>query len=80
MERFRGGQIALDLQEIGVNGYAGVLNIKPCPPIKEGSGQVVTGAFRHVSNDLVELHVEGENQPIICTSAIRSGVKIDWSL
>jgi hypothetical protein len=67
----RGGAVAqkvrLDIDELGVSGEAALLSVSPCPPIKAGSGSVVTGAFRHVSDTLVDVHVEG--QPLLgCTA------------
>ena len=62
------GQFPIDLEELGVSGMAGVLRVSPCPEIKPGNGQVVTGAFRHVGENLVKVHIEGETEPLVCTS------------
>ena len=63
-----GSNVPIDLKELGVRGKAGVLSVLPCPEIKPGNGQVVTGTFRHSSNDLVEILTDGQNDPIICTA------------
>ncbi|MFY8199394.1 MAG: polymorphic toxin-type HINT domain-containing protein, partial [Pirellula staleyi] len=62
------GVFDVNVQELDLEGKAAVLQILPCPPIQSGEGQVVTGTFRHTSDSLVELQIEGEPQPIICTS------------
>jgi hypothetical protein len=62
-----GSQVSVDIPEIGVRGAARVLSIEPSPAIKSGSGQVITGTFRHVARNLIDLYVEGENDPIRCT-------------
>ncbi|MEI7462541.1 MAG: hypothetical protein WCK15_24340, partial [Pirellula sp.] len=62
------GVFDVNVQELDIEGKAAVLQIHPCPPIQGGEGQVVTGTFRHTSDSLVELQIEGEPQPIICTS------------
>jgi hypothetical protein len=63
-----GGQIHLNMKEIGAVGYAGVLKISACPDIRKGNGRVVTGVFQHVADNLVEVHIEGQLEPIISTS------------
>jgi hypothetical protein len=62
-----GSQVSVDIPEIGVRSAARVLSIEPSPAIKSGSGQVITGTFRHVARNLVDVYVEGENDPIRCT-------------
>ncbi len=42
-----GGAIFLDLEEMGAFGEATVTYLGPCPPIKPGTGAVITGTFRH---------------------------------
>ncbi|MDR0610181.1 MAG: HNH endonuclease, partial [Planctomycetaceae bacterium] len=62
-----GTTIYLDLPEMGAQGFAKVLNIEPCPPIKRGNGNVITGTFHHEATNTIDLYVEGLSQPIGCT-------------
>jgi hypothetical protein len=62
-----GATIYLDLPEMGAQGLAKVLNIEPCPPIKHGKGNVITGTFHHEATNTIDLHVEGLSKPIGCT-------------
>jgi hypothetical protein len=62
-----GTTIFLDLPEMGAQGQAKVLNIEPCPPIKKGKGNVITGTFHHEAANTVDLYVEGLSKPIGCT-------------
>lgn len=62
------GSFNIVIDELDVEGEAAVLRVLPCPPIQPSEGQVVTGTFQHSSDSLVELHVEGKTNPIICTS------------
>jgi len=62
------GTFDVNVKELDIEGKAAVLQILPCPPIQSGEGQVVTGTFRHTSDSLVELQIEGEPEPILCTS------------
>jgi hypothetical protein len=59
--------IFLDLPEMGAQGLAKVLNIEPCPPIKPGKGNVITGTFHHEAANTIDLYVEGLAKPIGCT-------------
>jgi hypothetical protein len=59
--------IFLDLPEMGAQGLAKVLNIEPCPPIKKGRGNVITGTFHHEAANTIDLYVEGLPKPIGCT-------------
>jgi hypothetical protein len=62
-----GSTIFLDLPEMGAQGMANVLNIEPCPPIKHGKGNVITGTFHHEAANTIDVHVEGLSKPIGCT-------------
>ncbi len=60
-----GATVELDLPELGAAGPAEVLAVDPCPPIAEGTGQVVTGTFAHrSSHQLLNITVTGEDKPI----------------
>ncbi len=63
-----GAVIQLEIPEIHVAGDAEVLSIAECPPIRRGAGSVVTGTFQHVSNEVINVFVEGEAEPIGATS------------
>jgi hypothetical protein len=62
-----GTTIYLDLPELGAQGFAKVLNIEPCPLIKPGKGNVITGTFHHEAANTIDLYVEGLSKPIGCT-------------
>ncbi|MDR2409978.1 MAG: HINT domain-containing protein [Bacteroidales bacterium] len=62
-----GATINLDLPEMGAQGMAKVLNIEPCPSIKHGKGNVITGTFHHEAANTIDLYVEGLSKPIGCT-------------
>ncbi|MDR2644279.1 MAG: HINT domain-containing protein [Planctomycetaceae bacterium] len=62
-----GTTIFLDLPELGAQGFAKVLNIEPCPSIKRGKGNVITGTFHHEAANTIDLHVEGLSKSIGCT-------------
>ncbi len=64
-----GRLISLELEEIGVTGYAMVLAVDPCPAIATGPGRVVTGTFSQVAREgLVHLSVNGLDEPIVGTA------------
>ena len=61
--------VELDLAEMGIVGTAVVTGIKPCPVIRAGLGQVVTGTFAHPpSQQVLNVWFEGETLPIGVTS------------
>jgi hypothetical protein len=63
-----GAVIQLEIPEMHVAGDAEVLSIADCPPIRRGAGSVVTGTFQHVSNEVINVFVEGEAESIGATS------------
>jgi RHS repeat-associated protein len=63
-----GGKVWLDLEELGAEGEAAVLEVSEGPSIQAGSGRVVTGTFRHESNDLVDVHIDG-HPSVGCTAS-----------
>jgi hypothetical protein len=63
-----GSTVALDLPELGASGPALVTAVGPCPPLKPGTGRVVTGTFRHRSARVLDLVVEGAIEPIGVTA------------
>ena len=52
--------IQLDLHELALTGEAIVVDIEPCPAIRDGDGQVVTATFLHSSGDVIDLVVGNE--------------------
>ncbi|QDT22534.1 hypothetical protein HG66A1_43420 [Gimesia chilikensis] len=61
---WEGNRIPLELTELHVNGEAVVTYVGPCPPIRPGPGNVVTGKYIHKSADnLIDLTIEGDSQP-----------------
>lgn len=60
--------IDLDLPEMGATGPALVLEIAPCPQIAVGTGNIVTGRFKHEADDnLIEIYLQNNLPPIRCT-------------
>ncbi len=53
-------RVYLDLEELGLVGWAELYEIGPCPPIQSGPGAVVTGRFRHQVDELITLTVANE--------------------
>jgi len=66
----KGETIFLALPEMGALGDAIVEGISPCPLIKDGTGAVVTGTFRHEcdGSNVVHLYLEGQSEPIGVTT------------
>jgi hypothetical protein len=65
-----GGRVWLDLPEMGALGWAKVLAVGPCPPIKPGPGSVVTGTFKHEPDDnVLNVRLAGLAEPIGVTDA-----------
>ncbi len=58
----------LDLPEMGIVGWASVVDIDEDVCIEEGRGNVVTGTFAHTSRNVIDLFVEGQTEPIGCTA------------
>jgi hypothetical protein len=60
-----GGRVWLEMPEMGAQGWATVVAIKPCPEIEPGPGQVVTGRFKHEPDDnVLDVRVAGQSEPI----------------
>ena len=59
-----GSTIQLDLEEMGASGPARVTEVTSCPPLASGPGEVVTGTFAHSAGNVIDLSVEGLEQPI----------------
>jgi hypothetical protein len=60
-----GGEVDINVPECGIEGHAKVLTIEPCPPTKLRSGlRVVTGVFKHRASKVLDVYVEGLDEPI----------------
>ncbi len=58
-----GNTIFIDLYEMGAVGDAKVTYLGPCPPIKPGKGNVVTGMFKHQADENTKVvHLKLEDQ------------------
>ena len=59
-----GASIPFHLPEQGLSGEARGEAVDPCPAIKSGPGQVVTGTFTHVHGAVLSLHIAGFSEPL----------------
>lgn len=62
-----GDYIDVAMMELAVRGRARVLAVEPCPPIEDGPGRIVTGAFRSHSVDMRRLKLRDLPEPIEVT-------------
>ncbi|MDO4588156.1 MAG: hypothetical protein Q4C95_12840 [Planctomycetia bacterium] len=60
-------EVYISLPEMGVDGYAQLLQTEHNIKIQESRGNVVTGTFHHVANNVIDLQIEGQEKPIGCT-------------
>jgi hypothetical protein len=66
-----GKTVELNLPELGAEGLATVVDIRPCPPIESSNSDhrpLITGTFRHTSNNVVDVLVSGIDEPIGATA------------
>ena len=56
-----GGRIYLSMPEMGIEGYGEVISIGNSPEIASGPGCVVTGRFRHVSDDVLSVRLSDQS-------------------
>lgn len=60
-----GGTVDIDVPECGIEGQAEVLAIEPCPAIKHNARyRIVTGTFKHQASKVLEIYVDGLDEPI----------------
>lgn len=60
-----GGLVEINVPECGIEGKAQVLAIEPCPAIKHDSRfRIVTGTFKHQAAKVLDVYVEGLDEPI----------------
>jgi hypothetical protein len=53
-----GGQVWIELDEIGYRGWAKVRAVEPCPEIRAGEGRVVTATLNHYNSHVYELKLQ----------------------
>ncbi|QDU14164.1 hypothetical protein CA11_19680 [Gimesia maris] len=63
-----GAVIQLNIPELYVVGAAEVLSISDCPPIDPGDGPVVLSTFKNIADNILNIYVEGETEPIGVTA------------
>ncbi|WP_417389151.1 polymorphic toxin-type HINT domain-containing protein [Gimesia sp.] len=63
-----GAMIELNMPELHVVGAAEVLSVSACPPIDPGDGPVVLSTFKNIANNILNIYVEGETEPIGVTA------------
>ena len=63
-----GGAVQLTLEEWSISGPATIEPIEPCPAIASGPGRLVTATFTRTTGDVVDLHLEGLDEPIGVTA------------
>lgn len=66
-----GTTVFLNLHELGVEGDATVTSVCDCPPIADGCGQVVTGRFIHERSGILNLEIDGIDEPLGVTNTHR---------
>ena len=57
----------LDLASFGCEGWAEIVEVKRFNDYRPGPGNLVTGTFEHTVDNLINLCVEGQEDPIGCT-------------
>ncbi|MDB5389227.1 MAG: hypothetical protein JWM11_4873 [Planctomycetaceae bacterium] len=57
----------ISVPECGIDGRAEIRRIRPCPVIRPGPDRVVTDTFKHQSARVVDVYVEGSEEPIGAT-------------
>lgn len=56
--------VLISVPECGIDGWAELVSVAPCSPIESGSGNVVTGTYRHSSSRVFAVFIEGKSDPI----------------
>jgi hypothetical protein len=74
------GRIWLDIDEVGLHGWAEVAGVEACPPIQAGAGRVVTGTITHLNSFVMEVRLVGQKQVLEPTDRHRlfSVTRNDW--
>lgn len=63
-----GGDVYVSVPECGIDGMARVRSLGPCPKIHDLDGRVVTAVLRHHSAHVLDLHIDGLDEPIGVTA------------
>ncbi|EDL62243.1 hypothetical protein PM8797T_27984 [Gimesia maris DSM 8797] len=63
-----GSMIELTMPEMHVVGAAEVLSVSACPPSDPGDGPVVISTFKNTADNVLNIYVEGETEPIGVTA------------
>jgi len=63
-----GGKVHISVPECHIDGDARVVTLGPCPRIHDIDGRVVTSVFRHHSANVLDLRIEGLDEPIGTTA------------
>jgi len=66
-----GATVDVELPELGAEGPAEVLSIGPCPaiaPPPSSDCRLITGTFAHSSGEIIDVRIEGLEEPIGCTA------------
>jgi hypothetical protein len=62
------GRVPLESGELGIAGFAEVLETRPCPQPRPGQGRLVTGVYEHTRADVIDVHITGEPAPLGTTA------------
>jgi RHS repeat-associated protein len=73
-----GGEVELDLPEMGAAGPFAVVEVGPCPAVTPGPGRVVTGLFRHRAGLVYDLRVGGEGVGVTGAHPVWSADRAGW--
>ncbi|MFD0892905.1 HNH endonuclease [Luteolibacter ambystomatis] len=75
-----GRQVWIALEEMGLQGFAEVREIAPCPRISEGTGRVVLSTITHLNTFVMEVRMQGRADTLRLTDRHRlySATRQDW--
>lgn len=62
-------EVWVELPEMGVVGWAKLMEIDDEIRVQPGAGNVVTGTFAHISDEVIDLQIEDQSKPIGCTAS-----------
>ncbi len=63
-----GGRVPIENEELGITGFADVVDTRACPAPKQDDGRLVTAVYRHSRANVIDVHVAGEPEPIGTTA------------
>ncbi|PTY01179.1 hypothetical protein DB346_13825, partial [Verrucomicrobia bacterium LW23] len=74
-------EVWIDLEEMGISGWAQLISVERCPEVVRGVGRVVTGTFARVSSSVIEIKFEGQVDPLFATTThpLFSITRKDWT-